>query len=343
MCNIAGYVGEKDAAPILIELIRKQEGLFGGFFTGMATHDGKCLDYCKVQGELETLLKETDAASLKGKMGIAHSRTPSGGDHLWAHPFATERDGAVQICYLANGNGGVLSYRTPEAIAAADRLEKEGYPIPCKLGFDNDNYIHLSTGEPVHVSDVMCQLICKYRDESGDTLQAMTRAFTEIGTEIVGLVTDCRYSDRIFFSRINMPMFVGFDESGAYIASSPLGFPESVKEYELMPALSSGVVYRDHVEIKPYENFCMEALEITDELLSVTEDVFMSRIKELDVGLKDITPFVREAMPKGSLNQTHAMVYLLIMRLLKENRIRQINTRWTVDGVDAPKVRFALV
>jgi len=31
------------------------------------------------------------------------------------------------------------------------------------------------------------------------------------------------------------------------------------------------------------------------------------------------------------------------MRLLKENRIRQVNTRWTVDGADAPKTRFALV
>jgi len=343
MCNIAGYVGEKDAAPVLTELIRKQEGLFGGFFTGMATHDGARLDYRKIQGELSTLLKETDAASLKGKMGIAHSRTPSGGDSLWSHPFVTEREGDLQICYIANGNGGVLESRIPEAAAVADKLEQDGYPIPCKLSFDNDNYVHLSTGEPIHVSDVMCQLICKYRDESGNTLQAMTRAYTEIGTEIVGLVADRKYPDRIFFSRINMPMFVGFDGSGAYIVSSPLGFPDSVTEYRLMPPLSSGAVYRDHVEVTPYESFCMEALEITSELLDITEDVFVSKAKEMDVGMKDVASLVRDAMPKGFINQAHAMIYIVIMRLLKENRIRQVNTRWTVDGADAPKTRFALV
>ena len=36
MCNIAGYVGAHEAAPILIEMIRVQEGLNGGFFTGLA-------------------------------------------------------------------------------------------------------------------------------------------------------------------------------------------------------------------------------------------------------------------------------------------------------------------
>lgn len=343
MCNIAGYVGEKEAAPILIELIRKQEGLFGGFFTGIATHDGARLDYCKIQGELKILLNETNAASLKGKMGIAHSRTPSGGDSLWAHPFVTERDGAVKMCYLANGNGGILAHRIPEAASVADQLEKEGFPIPCKLSFNSDKYIHLSSGEPVHVSDVMCQLIYKYRSQGQDPMQAMTTAFTEIGTEIVGLVADCEYSDRIFFSRINMPMFVGFDESGAYIVSSPLGFPESVKEYELMPPLSSGVVYKDHVEITPYETFCMEALAINEDLLKTTQDIFMSKAKEMDVGMKDVASLVREAMPEGIINQAHAMIYIVIMRLLKENKIKMYQTRWTVDGTDAPKTRFAPV
>jgi hypothetical protein len=34
MCNIAGYVGIRPAAPILIEMIRRQEGLAGGYYTG---------------------------------------------------------------------------------------------------------------------------------------------------------------------------------------------------------------------------------------------------------------------------------------------------------------------
>ena len=42
MCNIAGYVGSKQAAPVLLEMLKKQEGFDSGFYTGIATiHEGK--------------------------------------------------------------------------------------------------------------------------------------------------------------------------------------------------------------------------------------------------------------------------------------------------------------
>ena len=41
MCNIAGYVGEQSAAPILIEMLRRQQGFDGGVCTGICTlHEG---------------------------------------------------------------------------------------------------------------------------------------------------------------------------------------------------------------------------------------------------------------------------------------------------------------
>ena len=42
MCNIAGYAGNKQAAPILLEMLRKQELYDGDMSTGVATiHEGK--------------------------------------------------------------------------------------------------------------------------------------------------------------------------------------------------------------------------------------------------------------------------------------------------------------
>ena len=42
MCNISGYIGNQQAAPILIEMLRKQEGFCGGYYTGIVTyHEGK--------------------------------------------------------------------------------------------------------------------------------------------------------------------------------------------------------------------------------------------------------------------------------------------------------------
>ncbi len=57
MCNIAGYIGNRPAAPILIEMLRKQEWLDGGLSTGIATiHEGK-LYYAKVVGDVEALVR----------------------------------------------------------------------------------------------------------------------------------------------------------------------------------------------------------------------------------------------------------------------------------------------
>ena len=56
MCNIAGYVGTKPAAPILIEMMRREEGWDAGFYTGIATVSGGKLYTDKVVGDLDHLL-----------------------------------------------------------------------------------------------------------------------------------------------------------------------------------------------------------------------------------------------------------------------------------------------
>ena len=67
MCVIAGYSGNKRAAPILIEMMRKTEYIDGGLSTGIATiHEGK-LYVRKVLGDTDMLVRETDALDLPGR------------------------------------------------------------------------------------------------------------------------------------------------------------------------------------------------------------------------------------------------------------------------------------
>ena len=67
MCNIAGYSGKRNAAPILIEMLRRQQSFDGGLSVGVATiHEGK-LHYRKVVGDVDTLLRETVYKRLKQK------------------------------------------------------------------------------------------------------------------------------------------------------------------------------------------------------------------------------------------------------------------------------------
>lgn len=179
MCNISGYVGARDATPILIEMLRRQEGLNGGFYSGLAVHDGENLAYRKVLGDVSTLVGTTDAEELSGTMGIAHSRTPSGGDSSWAHPFVTERSGRVELCYVANGSVGLFSHLKDEQTKIANELVRSGYDIPCKLYETDRTYLCLEDGANVHMSDVMCQLIYRHRDGGKTLHDAMTAAFTE--------------------------------------------------------------------------------------------------------------------------------------------------------------------
>ena len=74
MCVLAGYVGPDRAAPILIDMLRRQQGLGGGYQTGLATVTDGCLHYEKVTGDLDVLLSETRRGSC-GTVGIIHSRS----------------------------------------------------------------------------------------------------------------------------------------------------------------------------------------------------------------------------------------------------------------------------
>ena len=74
MCNIAGYSGDKQAAPILLEMLRKQELYDGDMSTGIATiHEGKMYSK-KIVGKVEDFLREeyplVDIGFINGQQGV---------------------------------------------------------------------------------------------------------------------------------------------------------------------------------------------------------------------------------------------------------------------------------
>ena len=99
MCNIAGYAGNRQAAPILLEMLKRQQYYDGALSAGIATiHEGK-LYWRKVVGDVDTLIRETDAATLPGTIGIAHTR-PSNSGYELAHPYVS-MDGRMAL--VSNG------------------------------------------------------------------------------------------------------------------------------------------------------------------------------------------------------------------------------------------------
>ena len=123
MCNIAGYVGERDAAPILLDMMSRETGYGGGYYTGIATLADGRLHWDKVLGDLDLLQKALKGKKLPGHVGIIHSRSNSGGDREWAHPFVSNDETLAYVDSLRkNMPAGGMRSRIPLKNAASSIL-----------------------------------------------------------------------------------------------------------------------------------------------------------------------------------------------------------------------------
>ena len=342
MCNIAGYVGTRAATPILLEMIRKQEGLNGGFYTGLAVHDGQTLQYAKLRGDLEKLCAVHEVSAFRGNAGIIHSRTPSGGGDLWAHPFTAPSLEDPRLCYVANGSYGLYRKNKEAYNALAERLVAEGFAIPCKTEVYNVKYNRLSDGTCVHLSDVVCQQIYRYRQAGLATPDAMAQTYCDVPHEAVSLVIEQEIPDRICFCRINAPLFVGFDETGAYLVSSPTALPESVQSYRLLPALSCGTVYRDRVEITKLAGFPDRVHGFNRRTVEKVKTTICKVLEQGEAGYPKLRVAVDAILPGNVLVQRAALIYLALDELLKAGQITSRQGEWIADGQTAPLLLFGI-
>ncbi len=344
MCNIAGYVGSKRAAPILIEMIKREEGLDGGFYTGIATiHEGK-IYYAKLTGDTDKLVRLTNAASLPGNVGIIHSRTQSGGGDAWAHPFVNDKNGMPTMAYVANGFAGAFQNRNDEYTALTQRLLDSGYTMHSRVKIENPRYQILSDGTAVHMSDAMCQLIARNLDNGDDETQAMENAFCEMPSEIVGLMLSLTRPDAITYSRINMPMFVGFCEHGAYLASTPSAFLEATTEPQLLPVCSSGTIEKDRLFVVPYKNPPTRVEMISSKIKNEAYDRVCKMLKEKEqifptLRREGVNPLFESAVCLPSA----ALTYQILYNLQREGKLHINVVRVPgVDGNAAPKFMLSL-
>ena len=347
MCNIAGYVGNKNAAPILIEMLRREEGFDAGYYTGIATlHEGK-IYYRKVAGDLDTLLKKTDAISLPGNIGIIHSRTPSGGPDEWAHPFVSCGTNAKEpiIAYVANGNSGVFKERDPEYNGYAEELMKSGYTLDSEIDFPDGIYNRLSNGKMVHMSDVMCALIASEIDRGADPCNAITNAFCKMPGEIVGLLLSLNTPDKITYSKINRPMFLSFASHGAYLATTAIAHLDDAGDPINLPELSSGYVTASGFTSQKYPT---PPIEVTVADAKIEHDAYDLIVKMLSEGreltFNDLK--IHHLFPKkeGAVVSRVRVMYSVLHSLYREGRleIKSYTLPGAVEGTTAKLFKLKL-
>ncbi len=344
MCNIAAYVGERAAAPILLEMMKREEGFEGGFSTGIATiHEGK-IYYAKLVGDTARLEALTEAARLPGSIGIIHSRSLGREGDAWAHPFVSIRDGVIKSAYVANGGQGYFRQFRDKLDRRAEELTLAGYEMRSRSRLEKTMYPTMSDGTSVHMSDLMCQEIQYFMDGGETPPMAMDKAFHSIPGEIVGLLITLAEPSSIAWSRINMPMWIGFSSHGAYLGTTAIAFPEDAGVPTLLPGSASGRVYKDRYEVIPYTSDPCVISRINPEIAHAAYEIIYKLLLEGDKSYPDCYSAIKQCFPAADCIDSEPLTYGILQALAKEGRlgVKTVSRPGHAEGLLAPQLRLSL-
>lgn len=244
MCVWSAYAGKKQAAPIMLEAIKKTEGFWAGFYTGLATcHEGK-LYFDKCAGHAAIFEKQFNIADYPGVTGIAHSRTNSGGGANRAHPFVGT-EGIVAL--VSQGTIGIFADQVANFSKVARRLYDEGRRMRSGSSTDGarpaPEFI-MPDGNQVSLSDVVVNEIESEYMKHGDIVKAMRNASGYMLEESCSI---CIFADKpgvIGFINMNQRVCYSFEEDGVYMGTTREAFPGNFME---IPGNSVGYVTADGV------------------------------------------------------------------------------------------------
>ncbi len=192
MCGIVGYIGSKQAAPIILDGLSKLE--YRGYDSaGMAIYDGEKINIRKSVGRLKILENLTHGGeNMPGLCGIGHTRWATHGapSDTNAHPHFNTDETIVVV-----HNGIIENY-----IQLRNKLLNKGY----KFVSETD-------------TEVLAHLLDYYY--KGNPLEAVTKVLHRVeGSYALGIVfADC--PDQIFAARKDSPLVIGQSEEGCFIAS----------------------------------------------------------------------------------------------------------------------------
>ena len=195
MCGIVGYVGRKQAAPILLDGLSKLE--YRGYDSaGMAVFDGKKINIKKATGRLKVLSELThEGETMPGTIGIGHTRWATHGEpsDVNAHPHFN-KDQTIAVVH----NGIIENY-----LKLKNMLVERGYEFCSETD-----------------TEVVAHLLDYYYNKYGkDPLTAVTKVIHRVeGSYALGILF-ADYPDVVYSVRKDSPLIVGQSAEGNLIAS----------------------------------------------------------------------------------------------------------------------------
>ena len=195
MCGIVGYLGKKDAFPILIKGLRRLE--YRGYDSaGVALiNDNGDLNVCKTKGKVDNLVEYCNDKNVSGSVGIAHTRWATHGEPsaVNAHPHFSESKNLAII-----HNGIIENYADLKV-----KLQAKGVTFRSETD-----------------TEVLVQLVEYVMERKElDLLTAVQVALYQVIGAYAIAIIDKRHPDQIIAARKQSPLVVGIGEDEFFLGS----------------------------------------------------------------------------------------------------------------------------
>ncbi|OGY81635.1 MAG: glutamine--fructose-6-phosphate aminotransferase [Candidatus Kerfeldbacteria bacterium RIFCSPHIGHO2_12_FULL_48_17] len=218
MCGIVGYIGDKQATPILLKGLRRLE--YRGYDSaGIAIMQPDGIFRERSVGKIEKLVGKLQGQTPEGTVGIAHTRwaTHGGVTEANAHPH-TAADGDLVLAH----NGIIENYR---------ELKKELGDVKYKSETD---------------SEVLAHLIASFYE--GDLRKAVMKALARVRGTYGLVVMHRKEPEKIIAARLGSPLVIGIGDHEHYIASDPTPMLAYTKRVTFLDDGEVAEVTKDNVQ-----------------------------------------------------------------------------------------------
>ncbi|MEO5787354.1 glutamine--fructose-6-phosphate transaminase (isomerizing) [Gelidibacter sp.] len=202
MCGIVGYIGHREAYPIVLKGLQRLE--YRGYDSaGIALYDGKDLNMCKTKGKVADLQERLEKEmSTSGNLGIGHTRWATHGvpNDVNSHPHFSN-SGNLAIIH----NGIIENY---------DALKKELSTRGYTFQSDTDTEVLINLIEDVMINEKI---------QLGKAVQI---ALNQVVGAYAIAVFDKTKPNEIVVAKLGSPLAIGIGEGEFFIASDASPFIE---------------------------------------------------------------------------------------------------------------------
>ena len=225
MCGIVGYVGAKQATPVLINGLKKLE--YRGYDSaGIAVLSESADEILvrKSKGALKFLEEKIADEVIKGSVGIGHTRWATHGEpsDLNAHP-QTNVSGSIAVVH----NGIIENY------------------AKLKAWLQDNGVVFRSQTD----TEVIAHLFNYFYEKTGELFRAVLETIRRLeGSYALGVVCT-KFPDRVIAARKESPLIVGLGKGENFIASDVPAVLEYTRDVCYLGQNEIAVLYDDHVDL----------------------------------------------------------------------------------------------